>query len=70
MPENIKVVIAVDDCLFREGLSIALQKEDELEVVGEASDCTQVIDIILETKADVVLLDCNSSSHFADRTVA
>ena len=69
MPENIKVVVAVDDCLFREGLSIALQKEDELEVVGEASDCTQVIDIILETKADVALLDCNSSKDLVLKTI-
>ncbi|MCJ8342798.1 MAG: response regulator [Cetobacterium sp.] len=53
---KIKVVIAEDETLTRMDL-IEILEDNDYEVVGEASDGLEAIDIINEKKPDLVLLD-------------
>src|SRR5918995_1592538 len=53
----IKVVIADDHTLFRDGLRRILSLEKDILVVGEASNGDDVIKIVERTKPDILLLD-------------
>ncbi|MFQ5849009.1 MAG: LuxR C-terminal-related transcriptional regulator [Candidatus Binatia bacterium] len=53
----IKVAIADDHALFREGLKRILSLEKDVLVVGEASCSAEVFKIVDRTKPDVLLLD-------------
>ncbi len=53
----IKVVIADDHALFREGLKKILSMEREVLVVGEAARGDEVAKIVERSKPDVLLLD-------------
>jgi two-component system, NarL family, response regulator DegU len=53
----IKVVIADDHALFRDGLRRILSLEKDILVVGEASNGDDVIKIVERTKPDILLLD-------------
>jgi DNA-binding NarL/FixJ family response regulator len=53
----IKVVIADDHALFRDGLRKILSMEKDILVVGEAGNSDEVPKIIERTKPDVLLLD-------------
>jgi DNA-binding NarL/FixJ family response regulator len=55
--EPIRLVIADDHELFRRGLRMVLDDEDGIEVVGEAGDGKECIDIVTETAPDVVVMD-------------
>lgn len=54
---NIRIVIAGDHRLFRAGLRLMLSEEESIEIVGEAANGIQALDIIADLKPDVVLLD-------------
>jgi len=54
---HIRIVIADDHPIFRDGLRRLLESESNLQVVGEASDGRQAIDLVNSTKPDVLLLD-------------
>lgn len=56
---TIKVLLADDHQLFREGLKRILNMESDLEVIGECSDGIQVLEFCNVNKPDVVLLDIN-----------
>ncbi|QYR22100.1 response regulator transcription factor [Paenibacillus sp. sptzw28] len=56
---KIKVLIADDHQLFREGLKRILNMEDDLEVIGECNDGIQVLEFCNENKPEVVLMDIN-----------
>jgi DNA-binding NarL/FixJ family response regulator len=53
----IRIVIADDHPIFRDGLRKLLSLEDDFEVVGEAKDGNEVIEIMREKEPDVLLLD-------------
>jgi DNA-binding NarL/FixJ family response regulator len=53
----IRVVIADDHPIVRDGLKKLLMLEDDLEVVGEASDGREVIELVQQIDPDVLLLD-------------
>jgi DNA-binding NarL/FixJ family response regulator len=53
----IKVVVADDHTLFREGIRKILSLEKDILVVGEAARGDEVIKVIERTKPDVLLLD-------------
>lgn len=59
MNRKIRIVIAEDHRLFREGIRLILNDEENLEIVGEAANGLQAIDVIGDLKPDVVLLDIN-----------
>ena len=53
----IKVVVADDHTLFRDGIRKILSLEKDILIVGEASRGDEVIKVIERTKPDVLLLD-------------
>jgi len=58
MPEEpIRVLIADDQALIREGLALLLGQFEELEVVGVASDGESAVAMATELRPDVVLMD-------------
>ncbi|MCR8844792.1 response regulator transcription factor [Paenibacillus sp. SC116] len=56
---TIKVLLADDHQLFREGLKRILNMEDDLEVIGECGDGIQVLEFCNHEVPDVVLMDIN-----------
>jgi DNA-binding NarL/FixJ family response regulator len=55
--DPIRVLIADDHALFRRGLEMVLQGEPGLELVGQASDGQEAVQIAGEVVPDVVLMD-------------
>lgn len=55
----IKVILADDNEIFREGLARLLKEQEEIEVVSLCSNGRQVIDRVKETGPHVVLMDSN-----------
>jgi len=54
---TIRVAIADDHAVVRQGLRTFLELQDDMEVVGEADDGEQAVALVAETEPDVVLLD-------------
>ncbi|MBU6453463.1 MAG: response regulator transcription factor [Cyanobacteria bacterium REEB67] len=52
-----KVLIVDDQSLVRQGLSILLNSEADIEVVGEAANGSQACDMAAELRPDAVLMD-------------
>jgi len=55
--ENIRIVVADDHPIFRDGLCLLLALEEDFEVVGQAQDGLQVLDVLRQHKVDILLLD-------------
>ena len=53
----IRVLIADDHPLIRSGLRVLLEREKEFEIVGEASDGYEALDLALKCEPDVAMLD-------------
>lgn len=56
---RIRLVVVDDHALFRRGLVGLLKDMSEFEVVGEAEDGLQALDLIQRVRPDVVLMDVN-----------
>ncbi len=54
---KIRVVLADDQALLRKGFRMILESEDDLEIVGEASDGADAVRLVELYKPDVVLMD-------------
>ncbi|MFT4415563.1 response regulator [Fredinandcohnia humi] len=55
----IKVLVVDDHPLFREGIATLLQSTDIAELVGEATNGEEAIELALRIKPDVILMDLN-----------
>lgn len=55
--EVIDIVLADDQKLFRAGIEMLIESQDDLRLVGSASDGRQAVDITRETHPHVVLMD-------------
>lgn len=56
-PAPLRVLIADDQRLFRDGLRTILASEPDLEVVGEAGDGHEAVELAVRARPDVVLMD-------------
>jgi len=52
-----QVVVADDHALFREGLKRVIEEHPEVEIVGEASDGRELLDLLSRLHPDLILLD-------------
>ena len=55
--DKIRIVVTDDESVVREGIVAILSLQPAFEVVGEASNGMEAVDVARETKPDVVLLD-------------
>ena len=53
----IKILIADDHLIIRQGLRLILETENDFELVGEASDGAEALTLCKKLKPDVVLMD-------------
>ena len=56
---SIRVFLADDHMMVREGLKQLLELNNEIEVIGEAGDGYECLNLVNKTNPDVVLLDIN-----------
>lgn len=56
---SIRVIIADDHTLIRQGIIQLLEFDDEIEIVGQAKDGIDCLSLIHKIPADVLLLDIN-----------
>jgi DNA-binding NarL/FixJ family response regulator len=54
---SIRVALADDQTLVRSGFRVLLERTDGIEVVGEASDGADAVEVARATRPDVVLMD-------------
>jgi len=54
---KIRVVIADDHAVVRQGTRSLLEREDDIEVVGEAKDGEEAVKLIQQLKPDVAIVD-------------
>jgi DNA-binding NarL/FixJ family response regulator len=59
----VKVLIACDQALIREGLSTIFNSQDKIEIIGEAENGKKAVELTIKLAPDVVLVDINMTGH-------
>ncbi len=59
MADKIRIMIVDDHPLFRQGLRRIIEREEDLEVVREAADGQEALELAQELAPDVILMDIN-----------
>jgi DNA-binding NarL/FixJ family response regulator len=57
MPKSIRILIADDHTIVRQGLARLLEEQPDLKVIGEATNGQDAVDKTLELKPDIAILD-------------
>jgi two-component system, NarL family, nitrate/nitrite response regulator NarL len=60
---SIRIVIADDHPIFRDGLRRLLESEGDMKVIGEACDGHEAVKLAMELKPDILLLDLAMPHH-------
>ena len=55
--ETIRILIVDDHEVVRDGLSVMMERQDDFEVVGEATNGQEAVDKALSLRPDVILMD-------------
>ncbi len=55
--KRIRVMVADSHAVVRTGLAVALQVHADLELVGEATNGTEALEVCARTQPDIVLMD-------------
>lgn len=55
----VKIMIVDDHLIVREGIRLILETEDDYEVVGEAENGQQALEVLQTVMPDLILLDLN-----------
>jgi len=56
-PAPIRVLVVDDHALFRRGLEMVLAQEPDIDVVGEAGDGAEAVELAADLLPDVILMD-------------
>ena len=56
---KISLIIVDDHKIFRDGLKLLLSRFPNVELIGEASDGAEFLDLLKEKKPDIVFMDIN-----------
>ena len=56
-PRKIRVVLVDDQTMIRQGLGYVIQMQPDMEVVGEAADGEEAVEVVTKVRPDVVLMD-------------
>ena len=56
---RIRLILVDDQLLFRRGVRALLEDVDDIEIVGEASDGREAIELARATRPDAILMDVN-----------
>ncbi|RNB74103.1 response regulator [Brevibacillus panacihumi] len=56
-PSKIKVILVDDQNMIRQGLGYVIQMQPDMEVIGEASDGVEAVELVSTLAPDVVLMD-------------
>jgi two-component system, NarL family, nitrate/nitrite response regulator NarL len=62
-PPRVRVVVADDHPLFREGIERAVRERPELELVAAAADGRQALDTIRDLEPHVAVLDLRPTAN-------
>ena len=55
--KKIRVLLAEDHTIVRQGIAVLLRTESDMEVVGEASNGIEAVDLAKKLRPDVILMD-------------
>lgn len=61
--KQVRLVIADDHPIFRDGLRRLLEAETDFKVLGEASDGAEAVKLVRQLKPDILLLDLAMPKH-------
>jgi two-component system response regulator DegU len=59
LKQSVRLIIADDHQLFREGVKRIINMEEDMEVIAECGDGIQVVELCNQDTPDVVLMDIN-----------
>ena len=57
MSDPIRVVLVDDQELFRSGLAVIIDAQPDMEVVGQAANGREAVELVARTEPDVVIMD-------------
>src|SRR4051794_23167560 len=57
MKKRIRILLADDHQMVRQGFKLILASQDDMEVVGEAGNGREAVEKVLALKPDVVIMD-------------
>jgi two-component system nitrate/nitrite response regulator NarL len=61
--QTVRILIADDHPIFRDGLRRLLEAEEDLKVLGEAADGAEAVKLARQLKPDILLLDLAMPKH-------